>query len=242
MIWIELLGPSGVGKSYWYTRFIQKYPELEPENLLLKRAYEKRKHQPFSFKINCFFFFYKLNIPKFSSFFKLSLVEHFIKHYPKSKEEFQQDNIIAEKYLKTVRLYQEPEVSILAKIQYFAEKLNQFRAFQHYLNENDIYLAEDGLLHLSPIYLEELQPDFAIVLQKEKKEILLQRKKRAETTPRLVEKLFSEKELHAYLDNYFQLYESKIKALNSVQTIVIEGHKDLLLEKTHAVIQELTKA
>jgi hypothetical protein len=239
MIWIELLGPSGVGKSFWYAQFMRKYPELEPETLLLKRVYERRKVLKFSFKIKLFFLLYNLRIPKFSSFFKNLLGEYFINSYPKIPQLYQKDNLIAEKYLQNVRLYQEPEISILYKIQYFAKTLNRFRAFEYYLKENDVFIAEDGILHLSPLFFEEINPDLAIVLEKDKELILRQRRERAKTNPRFVEELFNEKELQAYLENYLLLYSNKLASLDSDKIIKIQGDKDLGLETTYEKIKNL---
>lgn len=38
MIWIEMMGPSGVGKSYWYRYIKQEYPHITPEAVLSRRA------------------------------------------------------------------------------------------------------------------------------------------------------------------------------------------------------------
>lgn len=237
MIWIEVLGPSGVGKSYWYAHFMKLYPEFQPEKLLLKRVYEKRKRLNLPIKIKLFFILYHLNLPKVSSFFKNILVEYCIRSYPKSPDVYWKNNTIAEKYLQAVRLYQEPEISILSKIQYFAKTLNAFRAYEYYLEPDDVFIAEDGLLHLSPIYFDELNPDIAIVLEKDKEIIIRQRKERAKSSPRLVEELFNEQELKNYLDNALQLYTNKINALKSRNIIRIIGEKNLELESTYQKIQ-----
>ena len=38
MIWIEMMGPSGVGKSYWYRYIKQEYSHITPEAVLSSRA------------------------------------------------------------------------------------------------------------------------------------------------------------------------------------------------------------
>jgi len=39
MIWVEMMGQSGVGKSYWYKKIIkQEYPHLTPKSVLQRCA------------------------------------------------------------------------------------------------------------------------------------------------------------------------------------------------------------
>jgi hypothetical protein len=39
MVWVEMMGQSGVGKSYWFKRIIRhEYPDLTPEAVLQRRA------------------------------------------------------------------------------------------------------------------------------------------------------------------------------------------------------------
>lgn len=237
MIWIELIGPSGVGKSYWYSAFLKKYPSLDPQTILLKRVYEKRKEMQFPFKVKLFFLLYHLHLPKLSFFFKIQLYHYLLAKYQPSLEQLREDEEIAKQYLESVQKYKEPQKSILEKISYFALKLREFRMYESYFDKEDIYLAEDGLLHLSPVYCKALQPDLAIVLSKNKDVVIMQRKERAKTQPRLVERLLEGQALDDYVTHYYTLYTQKIESLESDSKITVDLNKGLALQNTYDVIK-----
>lgn len=215
MIWIEILGPSGVGKSYWYNKFMAKYPDLDPQGMVLKRIYQSDDYQNFSFKIKCMFFISNMNIYKFSNHFKLKLFSYFLHNFErKSKNIFTaDDNILIKKYLANVDCLNEPQIVVLKKIDYFHSKLIEFKFYNFYLREEDTYIAEDGLLHLSPIFIEELKPNKLLVFEKDFEKLLCQRVQRARKNPTtFIEFLFNENDLKNYINKYFIIYKQKLNS------------------------------
>lgn len=240
MIWIELLGPSGVGKSHWYYRFLKAFPQLDPQKLLLKRIYERRKEMKIPFRIKLFFFFYHLKPGKLTGFFRQFLITYFTEKYTLPHYPSDQDEKIANDYLREVEKYREPAFSILSKIQYFAKKLQEFRVYSHFLKQDDVYIAEDGLLHLSPMNIEELKPDVYIVFNEDRELILRRRQERQQHSPRLIDTLLGKEEFQLYLDNYFNLYEEKIGSLDQEKTINITPSESMDFALILQKIKEIT--
>lgn len=216
MIWIEILGPSGVGKSYWYEKFMQKYPEYEPKQLVLNRIYKSEDITKLPLKIQLMFWVYKMNLYRISNHFKHKLFNYFFKGFQrKSKTIFtQNDDIIIKKFLESVDALNEPQIVVLKKISYFHQVLIEFKFYQFYLDKNDIYIAEDGLMHLSTIFIEELQVDKVLIFEKDYEKLVMQRLQRAKTKPSaFIEFLLNEDELKNYIQDYYILYSTKIKSI-----------------------------
>lgn len=214
MIWIELIGPSGVGKSYWYEKFMQKYPEYEPRKKVLDNIYATEAYRQFPLKVKLMFQIYRLNLYRVSNHFKHKLFNYFFKSFQrKSKSTFTNkvDDVIIKKYLEHIDALNEPQIIVLKKIHYFHDVLIRFKFYQHYLKENDIYIAEDGLMHLSSVFIKELQADKILVFEKNFDVMLQQRLERAKKKPTtFIEYLFNEEELKKYIEDYYKLYASKV--------------------------------
>lgn len=216
MIWIELIGPSGVGKSYWYEKFMQKHTEFEPQQLILNRIYKSADLWKLPLKINVMFWVYRMNLYRISKHFKYKLFIYFLKVFEsKSKLIFNEnDDIIIEKYLENMNILKEPQIVVLKKIAYFNQKLIEFKFYQHYLEENDIYIAEDGLMHLSPIFIKELHADKVLIFEKEYDKLVYQRLNRAKNRPTVfIEFLYSEDRLKMYIEDYYKVYIAKIQCV-----------------------------
>ena len=216
MIWIEILNPSKVGKSYWYEKFIKKYPEYEPKQLVLNNIYKSAEFKKLLFNIKLQFWIYKLNIYKISNRLKHTLTTYFLKRFQrKSKSIFtKKDDLIIKQILDNIDSLNEPQIIVLKKIAYVNQKLTELKFYQYYLKENDIYLAEDGFMHLAPIYIPELRADYMFIFQKNYKNLLSQRLSRAKTTPTaFIEFLLNEDELINYINGYYKFYDSKIKSI-----------------------------
>jgi len=236
MIWIELLGPSGVGKSYWYEKFIKKFPEFEPKQMVLNHIYNSDEFSTLPLKIKILFWIYKLNLYRISNHFKHKLFTYFFKGFQrKSKAIFPEtDNVFIKKYLESIDSLNEPQIVVLKKIDYFHQKLIEFKFYQFYLQENDVFLAEDGLMHLCPVFLEELKADKVLILEKNYESLVAQRLQRAKKKPTtFIEFLLSEKDLKSYIKDYYQLYDVKIKSIiQNYQTFQI---KKIDLDEQHVL-------
>jgi hypothetical protein len=100
-----------------------------------------------------------------------------------------------------------------------------------FLDEKDIYIAEDGLQHLAPTYIPEIFPYYYIILNKNSSEITMQRLIRAKTKPSTyIEFLFESDALKKYFISYYEKYQSKLKNIQNnrfnINTIVIDCDKD----------------
>lgn len=236
MIWIELIGPSGVGKSYWYERFMQKHPEYEPKQMVLNRIHNSKEFVTVPIKIKVLFWIYNLNIYRVSNHFKHKLFAYFFKGFQrKSKAIFPEtDNVFIKKYLESIDSLNEPQIVVLKKIDYFHQKLIEFKFYQYYLQEDDIYLAEDGLMHLASVFIPELQADKILILDKEYQKLLNQRLQRAKNKPTtFIEFLLNEKDLKRYVQDYYTMYSKKIDTIR--QQVPQENTKTIHLEKEDVV-------
>lgn len=245
MIWIELLGPSGVGKSYWYEKFMQKYPEYEPRQLVLNRIYTSSEFNRQSLKIKLMFYIYKMNIYKISNHLKHELYNDLVEKFDRKSRTIynQNDEMIIKKYLENKDILNEPQIVILSKIKYFYDKIRELKFLEFYLLENDIYIAEDGLMHLSPIFISELQAEKIIIFEKSYKIVVNQRMKRAKERPTtFIEFLLKDEVLKKYIEDYYNIYKKKITSINhsihpsKVKTIDLE--KKDVLKKIHEWITE----
>lgn len=248
MIWIEILGPSGVGKSYWFEKFIQRYPEYDPKAKVLQRIYESEDLSKHSLKIRMMFWVLNLNLYRISNHFKHKLFFYFQKGFQRrSKTIFtQNDDILIGKYLKNIDSLNEPQIIVLKKIEYFHTKLIEFKFYEFYLNDNDVYLAEDGLMHLAPTFIEELKADKVLIFEKGYDKLIEQRIQRAKNNPTtFIEFLLNEENLISYIHNYYKLYTTKIQAvLNDLkpnQTKTINLDKEDVLKEMHSFINEQNK-
>lgn len=238
MIWIEIIGPSGVGKSYWYEKFMKNHPEFEPKQLVLERIYTSEDFVSFSLKTKCMFWIQRMNLYRVSNHFKHLLFSYFYKGFQrKSKTIFTaEDDIIIKKYLESIDSLNEPQIVILKKICYFNQKLTEFKFYQFYLKKDDVYIAEDGLMHLSPVFIPGLQADHILIFEKEYPTLLKQRLQRAKTKPTtFIEYLLNEDDLKNYVQDYYQQYAEKINDisqcidLEKIKTIHLD-HEDVLLK------------
>lgn len=216
MIWIEIIGPSGVGKSYWYEKFMKQYPEYEPKQLALTQIYKSEEFNKSPLKIKILFWIYRLNFYRVSNHFKHKLFSFFLKRFQRNSRTIfiQKDDIIIKKYLENVDTLKEPQIVVLKQIDYFHQKLMEFKFYEFYLEENDIYIAEDGLMHLSPVFIEELQADMALIFEKNYETLVKQRLLRARKKPStFIEFLLKEKDLKNYIQDYYELYAVKIESI-----------------------------
>lgn len=216
MIWFEILGPSGVGKSYWYEKFIRKYPEYEPKQLVLNNIYKSKEFNKLPIGVKLRFWIYMLNIYRISNHYKHKLTAYFFKNFQrKSKSIFtEEDDLIIKQILANIDSLDEPQIIVLKKIAYINEKLTELKFYQFYLKENDIYLAEDGLMHLAPVFITELQADYMLILKRNYKNLQNQRLSRAVKKPTtFIEFLLEEDQLKIYINEYYKFYDIKIKSI-----------------------------
>lgn len=239
MIWIEILGPSGVGKSYWYEKFMQEHPSLEPKKLVVDNIFDSKEFENLPLKIKILFWIYRMDIYKISNHLKHRLFSYFFKGFQrKSKSIFpQEDNIIIKKYLDHIDSLKEPQIVVLKKISYFHQKLIEFKFFDFYLKDDDIYIAEDGLMHLAPIFISELQADKILIFKKDYQSLMNQRLERAANKPStFIEYLLNENDLKDYIQRYYKAYSNKVESI--YDTVALKDIRIINLDEQD-VIKEI---
>ncbi len=226
MIWIELIGPSGVGKSYYFKKLIDKNSYLRPEHILIKRIKQSKEYLASPIYIKLLYVIIMLKIPKLKTVSESLFINHFSR-YLFNKDllvNYEKYEEIVNTFLMEVAKIPEPKFIVMKKIELFSKTLNRFILYCNYFKENDIYIAEDGLQHLSPTFLNNFKPTLFIILKADKKKIIKQRLNRAKVSPTtLIEKIYNEKKLLSYLeDYYFENYNRKLQIIKkTVPTISI---------------------
>lgn len=246
MIWIEFLGPSGVGKSYWCQKFIEKYPDYEINTLTLKRIRKSIHYSKSPLYIKFYFFLFYLNVPKLKTFTKQSLIIYFLRNFEKKDKSIYtiNDENIIRKYLEAILKVEEPHILKLKRIEYFANQLRRQKFYNFYLEDNDVFISEDGLQHLAPIFISELKPNLYIILNKDLSNITEQRLKRAKSNPTtFIEFLLDTNDLKKYLEVYYLIYQKKINDIKQIElkrnTLELDCDKQDIIQLIYERIQLL---
>lgn len=223
MIWIELMGPSGVGKSYCYQKLMEAAPELNPAHTLFKRIVESEYFRAYPFYIKVCALFAKWNFKP--SGFKNIVINFTLKRVERFKgfSFDEKDDHLVKCYLGSIFDIKENAVYKLKKIEYFSKSLLLFKTFEYFLKEDDLYIAEDGILHqchdfFSPeliklpnkIYCLSLPED--LILKNR-----LKRKKKGNST--FLELIATGDELEKYVKQYNKAYNSKVSLLRNLNRI-----------------------
>lgn len=239
MIWIELLGPSGVGKSYWYNKFMEEYPEYEPQKKVVERIYESKYFQIAPTWLKLVFFLCKIRNIRILRFFNRLIFNWYLNKFESFDKGIYGQNFeeLIQKYLENILLINEPNISIIKKIEYYTYKLKEFKFYEFFLHEDDIYIAEDGLQHLHPIYCESICPNLYFYLDFDIEIIKKQRLKRASDNPTtFTEFLVNQYELKQIIELYYLQYFKKIE---SIKTERISNLKFINIK--HDIKEELLK-
>jgi len=251
MIWIECMGPSGVGKSYYYQRLITQFPELNPDAILYNRIKESKYYKAFPIHVRLGSLFVKWNIKPI--FFRNIVIQHTLKNIDKF-DGFafdEADKKFIASYFKGTDYLFEDAVLKLKKIEYFSKSLLLYKAHEYFLKENDIYIAEDGIMHQCNefLYADVKYPKAVFYFKLDHKKLLQNRFNRIKTgNPTYIEATSTPEALEAYVTNYNRVYKAKIEKLRAFGTIDIfevesrtENCLPALIEKVKSIQQSLIR-
>lgn len=213
MIWIELLGPSGVGKSYIYKEMLSRNKYIQPElNLSYKGLFFKMFSPSHKMGSSLRYKEFRLEFSKFVPIYE------------------KRDTETIHAFLQGLDLYTDEPIVKLNLSNYFHYKFKEFKFLQARMDNNSLFFSEDGILHLnygvSDMNIHKiLKPDFIINLTATAEYIQDNRLKRIkEKRHNLIEKIHSESILisEVFPKNYVN-YNGKVDVLRQV-------YKDRMLD------------
>ena len=228
MIWIELLGPSGIGKSYIYKKLLERDAVRPAEyigcpnnwltNSNLAKSYIARK------------FYRELHNFKF-------------------KEE--NIDILTKKVFQDGLNTYTDDIKIKDKMfQYYQYKFKEIKYLSDKLKSNDIFFSEDGILHLNYGVTAEnikeiLRPDFIINLTASDEFINQNRLKRiAGNESNIIEQQTSEEELQKVVfPKNIALYKKKVNVLrefyknNFFELNIQDQPSEMIIQKIEEIIK-----
>ena len=248
MRWIELLGPSGVGKSFVYNQLIIRNTNLDPNKKVLERVRASKEYTHLPRKIKFFYLIYSLNLPRVSDLVKRQIIHYLKSTFEKKRKDIYNDTdlVIIDKYLNSILSLKDSSIITLKKISHFHQKYREHKFFDEFLEQDDLYLAEDGIAHLVPVFLTEFQPFKVIVLQRHVDNVIKQRLYRSKLTPTsFSEFLLNEKNLTELVRSDYKLYQDKLdeytSSLNTNQIYMLnldDGYTEEDLERF--ILSDLT--
>ncbi len=198
MIWIEIIGPSGVGKSYLFKKLLLNDITLQPEFCHLK------------------------SFP-FPNFIKKRVS---YKKYHKALANFDlvlnsSDLITIKSFLQGLDIYSENDTVKLNLANYFYYKFRELKYVQSFMAAKDVFLSEDGIVHLNyGITAESIDgmhlPDAVISLSASEAYIKENRLKRMESgKPNFAEKYHKkEQSIEKMFSRNYLLYSMKVDILH----------------------------
>lgn len=228
MIWIELLGPAGIGKSFLYNK-------LRERNIV-----NSTELSGFN---NCLL----IN----NKFVRAYLTKKFYKDLNCFKTEYSSvDALTNEVFNKGLDTYTN-DSRIKNKLQeYYHYKFKELKFLDHKLKKKDVFFSEDGIVHLNYGITQEnineiLKPDFIISLTASDEFINNNRIKRINSQKgNIIEKQTSIEVLqHTVFPKNIRLYKEKTEVLKKVykdrffEINVEVDDVDLIVSKIEEIIK-----
>lgn len=204
MIWIELIGPAGVGKSFIFNALRSTYSQFRPfEHIpvsppvlgILSRNNALRR------------WVHTLNIQRKMRNFRMD--------YNRVDEE------TISVFWDAMDVFTNSSVVKLELARYFHYRLREVKFHEKVLDDSGLFFSEDGLIHLlilglNPDNIRRIRkPDVLICLDASEIYIRENRVRRIQQgRPSLVEKSMSEDQLiHEFFPKNYRLYREKAKVL-----------------------------
>ncbi len=212
MIWIELLGPSGIGKSFIFDKVVQSGVDIgmatnKANNALLHRVLRKIQRR------------------KRQRDFNSLILEHTVR-----------DQHTVQTFMQGLTNYSQNPIVQLNMCDYFHYKLRDFHFQKSNLSTDGVFFSEDGILHLNyGIDVDNIEmihmPDYVIGLTASPEYIVNNRLQRIKSgKANLIEREFSENEL---LNNVFPLnFEVYNKKTCVIRNFLRERYFDINVEAT----------
>lgn len=252
MIWIELVGPSGVGKSYWYNKLVQKHPEFHLKNSLVKSiicylrstGHADKRLRLLSFIAN----------NKALSNSGLSVYAHnwllnygmeaFGKIRPGDSRELE---ALVALFLEDLGSIEDPMLR-LKMANLYTRRLKEFVCCRSLAEKDQPVLFEDGIIHNNHgicnqnfLKVETALPAKLIFLKADLEYIYRNRKRRiARGLGTFKEKDMSDEELLKETERMCSMYGRKIENLEqrgvSIREVDVTGKKKKVISKMYSAI------
>lgn len=252
MVWIEFMGPSGVGKSFWYNKIVEKFPELDPPKLLFDRINKSSLHLKAPNKIKILSEISKLRYKQL--YFRKLYIEYF-RNTIEQEKEFKygtKEAEIVNIFFEGISFSLTDPITRIKLCEMYAQKLKQHCIYDFILKEKDVFLSEDGIIHTNwglGINRNDFNkiplPNIILLFTGSEDYIFNNRKKRegggAQTW---VEATKNYEDLTEYVSSYHKLYNKNINFLkkSGIKIVEINVEDEVIEEKIFAEISLLLKA
>lgn len=243
MVWFEFVGPAGVGKTYFFRKLLQHFPSLHPDRLLVNRITASGDVSKFSLKVRLVAQLRQWGMLK-------NIADQMIIAAARRRLKLtytEAERRLVEGFFIGLPQYDSDPVAQLRLSAFYLEKLEQHKLMEHYLGPNDLFLSEDGLVHLNfgiGSVAGALMPDVVISLDADDAYILknrLGRRKSAEANRN--EQLKTADELTAYVFDYNATYRKKVNALQQagVRVHQIDVQRPDVMERITEIVTDCTQ-
>ncbi|TXK75404.1 hypothetical protein [Mesonia sp. HuA40] len=220
MIWIEFMGPAGVGKSFWFKRLLQEDLGLNPDIILAENYLAKSKT--------------KLSDIVFNLAYSCNLKKDFIiqKVCSQIKTSYRDDYNDSDlfhigTFMDGLSVYDSNAINKLRLSNFYYYKIREFKVYEGLFKKDDIFLSEDGIMHLnfgdfSRANKKVRLPDVIINFEASDDFILKNRLTRINLGKgNLIEKMMTPIELETYIKNYNLMYREKVSRMKALNINVI---------------------
>lgn len=216
------MGPSGVGKSFWYEKITKQNGLTKPHELVVKNYFNKTYN--LSLINKCYKILYNLNIKKKS-------IENRVFNFIKSSFEIsynKSDLLHIDSFLKGLSNYDDNPINQLRLACYYFEKIKEHKLYENYLNKYDYFLSEDGIVHtnfgnLFRVEKEIKLPDLILNFKSTDAYILKNRQTRIRKgNSNLIEQMLDGAALNNFIKNYNRKYKTKIEKLKEENVTVFD--------------------
>lgn len=228
MIWIELLGPSGIGKSFIYQ-------ELLKQKIVL--PIELCPYHPNKFVAH-------------NKWCRFLLIRKFYRDFHKYIPIYNELDLMTQTVFKDgLVFYSDNQRARKSLEDYYLYKFKEFKFLQEKLKQNDIFFSEDGILHLNYGINEDnvhqiLLPHVVIHLKASEDFVHNNRLKRIrEKKSNMIEKEIPDEELPGVFSKNYLRYNQKMELLkkhyknNFFEINVEENGIEAIIAKVQDIIK-----
>lgn len=233
MIWIEIIGSGGIGKSYIFNELCKEHPKFQPYN---NQSIVNNKILNF--------------LPKQSTLFRRFSIRDINKRIDRFKLEYSESDENAIKvFFDSLPIFTDDPVVKLELCKYFSYRFREMKFFETHLKTSDFFLVEDGLIHLlisginSTTIKEISKPDILISLSASLEYVSKNRKKRISLNrPSLIESRIPDAEFfNVFFPRNFRIYKEKTLILKEFYGK--NFHEiDVEMESLPSVIEKINEA
>lgn len=204
MIWIEMIGPGGVGKSFLNRELCKQYRDFRPYEWVPEASSELRF------------------LPKGNHWRKRIHHRSIQRQIQSFRVDYEPgDEELVSVFLKGLSVFTESAVVKLELSAYFQYRIREMKFHEEMVKDRGLYFSEDGLIHLSILGLDSKnlpiikKPDWLIFINASESYVRDNRIKRMkDQAPSLVERSLPEAQfIQQFLPRNYRLYQEKANLL-----------------------------